>query len=130
MYRALVLKESLARDWPSVGQVGGRLIGEYPYLLDGSERVTVIEMLVTDGAVGAVIDGLKDALKPRRFYAHIVGATELFAIFPGASIRIGRGDPVAAAVAQEVGTSLDIPLRQMRFLEMFEVDHPDAVGAS
>lgn len=125
--RGIVLKEGL---------VGGALpmpmpatvVRRYPYRLDGRIPVEVIELAVSPQRTAAVAMRLAEALLPRRFYAHLVGEDRMYVCFPNCVVLVHRGDSASVRQAQEIGTRFDIPLRQMRFGEMFDRDHPDAVA--
>jgi len=43
-------------------------------------------------------------------------------------VVVHRGDDNSVRQAQEIGARFGIPARQMRFAEMFDNDHPDAVA--
>lgn len=122
--RGIVLKESL---------VGGELpmpmsavvVRRYPYLLDGHLPVEVVALAVTRERTLVVAMQLAEALLPERFYAHLVDDSRMYVCFPNCVVSVSRGDAASVQRAQEIGASFDIPLRQMRFAEMFDGDHPD-----
>ena len=124
--RGIVLKQSL---------IGGELpmplsatvVRRYPYLLDGRTPVEVIELVVTRERTLAVAMQLAQALVPERFYAHLVDDTRMYVCFPNCVVQVQRGDEGSVRQAQDIGTRFGIPVRQMRFGEMFDNDHPDAV---
>jgi len=126
--RGIVLKESL---------VGGSLplpfpamvVRRYPHLLDRKVPVEVIEFTVAPARVAEVALQLARAIVPERFYAHLLDDTTMIVVFPRCVLQIARDDAAGAERAQQVGELFGIPRRQMRFLEMFTTDHPDAQPA-
>lgn len=100
----------------------------YPYMLDRRIPVEVIELTVPDREALAVAMQLAQHLLPERYYAHVVGETRMYVAFPGCVALIARDDAEAAQRAQRIGQGFSIPLRQMRFIEMFDNDHPDAAA--
>ncbi|HEY7483622.1 MAG TPA: hypothetical protein VH912_04100 [Streptosporangiaceae bacterium] len=124
--RGIVFRESLvAGSLPA--EPPATVARRYRYLLDGTFPVEVIELRVAARAAPALAMRLAEALHPARYYAHIVGADRMYVIFPSCVAIVRRGDAESAGRAQEVGRRFGIPMRQMRFLEMFEIDHPDAL---
>jgi hypothetical protein len=125
--RGIVLKQSL---------IGGELpmplsatvVRRYPYLLDGRTPVEVIELIVTRERTLPVAMQLAQALLPKGFYAHLFDDARMLVCFPNCVVRIQRGDEELARQAQDIGGRFGIPARQMRFAEMFDNDHPDAVA--
>jgi hypothetical protein len=125
----IVLRESLigtALPMPMPATV----VRRYPYLLDGRTPVEVIELAVTRDRTLAVAMQLAQALLPERFYAHLVDETCMYVCFPNCLVLVRRGDDGSVRLAQEIGTRFNIPARQMRFGEMFDNDHPDAVASA
>ena len=56
--------------------------------------------------------------------------TRMYVCFPNCLVLVRRGDEASVRQAQEIGARFGIPVRQMRFGEMFDNDHPDAVVAA
>lgn len=123
--RGIVLRESLADGvlplpFPAV------VVRSYPHLLDRRIPVEVIELTVTRPRAADIALRLAGVMLPRGFYAHLVDDTDMIVIFPRCVLQIPRGDEGAARTARRVGSLFGIPDRQMRFQEMFSVDHPDS----
>lgn len=123
--RGIVLRESLA---------GGELplpfravvVNRYAHLLDRRLPVEVIELTTTRQRAPEVALQLASVILPQGFYAHLLDDTSMIVVFPRCVLEIPRGDEDAAAAARRVGALYGIPDRQMRFQEMFTVDHPDS----
>jgi hypothetical protein len=121
--RALVITESLAGG---VLPPGVRALHErrYPHDLDGSP-IEIIELDVRAEDAEEAAAALAGVLLPRGWYAHLVDAERMIVAFPGEVVSIRRGDASDVDRAQATGLRFGIPMHQMRFAEMFEVDHPD-----
>jgi hypothetical protein len=126
MVRGIVLRESLV-DGVLPMPMSATVVRRYPHLLDGRTPVEVIELAVTRDRTLAVAMQLAQALLPERFYAHLVDDTRMYVCFPNCLVVVHRGDDDSIRQAQEIGARFGIPARQMRFGEMFDNDHPDAV---
>jgi hypothetical protein len=50
----------------------------------------------------------------------------MYISFPNCLAYLARNDAQGERQVHAIGQTFDIPVSQMRFLEMFEVDHPDA----
>ncbi|MGQ0776167.1 MAG: hypothetical protein ACT4NY_17365 [Pseudonocardiales bacterium] len=126
--RGIVLKESLVHgDLPM--PMSATVVRRYPYLLDGRMPVEVIELAVTRKWVLAVAMQIAEALLPGRFYAHLLDSARMYVCFPNCLVLVQRGENDSVQRAQEIGTRFGIPIRQMRFAEMFDRDHPDAAAS-
>jgi hypothetical protein len=123
--RAVVIIESL-RDRKLPDQFHGIPIREYEHPLDDTTTVTIAEFTVAERH--ALDSGmvLARSLLPTRFYAHLHSDKALLIAFPDVLVWLGWDDAEGERRAQAIGGIFDIPLSQMRFLEMFETDHPDA----
>ena len=126
--RAVVIRESLDSGELPTG-LSGRLLKSYPHLLDESTEIEIVELEVDEEHALAGDMLLARVLLPRHYYAHVLGEDTMYVAFPNCVSLVGRGEPQTAARAQEIGRLFDIPLSQMRFQEMFDVDHPDALEA-
>lgn len=127
--RGIVLRESLAGGALPM-PMPATVVRRYPYLLDGRTPVEVIELAVTHERALAVAMQLAQALLPERFYAHLLDDMRMYVCFPNCLVVVHRGDEASIRQAQEIGARFGIPARQMRFGEMFDNDHPDAVVAA
>jgi hypothetical protein len=123
MIRGLVFKEGL-REGELPGGVRERK--RYPHLLDRRIPVEVIEFDCPEDGLAGACAALRSALVPRGYYAHLLAGPVMHVIFPSRVVTIGYPSEDDAHLAQEAGVEAGVPLRQMRFLEMFTVDHPDA----
>jgi len=87
--------------------------------------IEIVEIDVSDENALTVARILAESLLPTRVYAHLLGERLMIVILPGVLAFVHRDDPQSATRAQRIGSLFDIPLAQMQFLEMFDVDHPD-----
>ncbi|WP_433635551.1 hypothetical protein [Nocardia sp. CA-120079] len=123
--RGIVLRESLpGRSLPL--ELPAIVVRRYPHLLDRRMPVDVLELQVTTHRASDVAFRLASVLLPQGFYAHLVDERMMIVIFPRCVVQIPRGDEAAADTARRIGALYGIPERQMRFQEMFTVDHPDS----
>ncbi|WP_433717110.1 hypothetical protein ACQP2U_42715 (plasmid) [Nocardia sp. CA-084685] len=123
--RGIVLRESLpGHNLPL--ELPAIVVRRYPHLLDRRIPVNVLELQVTSYRASDVAFRLASVLLPQGFYAHLVDERMMIVIFPRCVIQIPRGDEAAADTARRVGALYGIPDRQMRFQEMFTIDHPDS----
>lgn len=125
MIRAIVIKESL-RDGELPPSFFGTRVREYQHPLDEDTVITIVELAVAEQDALEAGMALSRNLVPRLYYAHLVNEQSMYISFPNCLVRLDRGDEDGQRQAQAVGETFDVPLSQMRFLEMFEVDHPDA----
>lgn len=122
--RALVITESLAGGTLPSAVRAIRERRRYPYDLDGT-RIEIIELDISGDDVEVAATALGAALLPRGWYAHLLDAEHMIVVFPGEVIRIDRGDAQDVARAQDAGRRVGVPMHQMRFNEMFDIDHPE-----
>lgn len=126
--RAVVIRESLkGGDLPT--GLRGRFLEAYRHLLDETSEIEIVELVVDEQEALADAMLLATALLPKYFYAHVLGEDTMYIAFPQCVVLVRRDEPTTAERAQAIGRLFDIPLSQMRFQEMFDVDHPDAPGA-
>lgn len=122
--RAIIIRESLrGRELPDSIRAGE--FREYPHALGGKQPVTIVECEVGRGAAPQLAVALSDLLLAEKFYAHIVDSERMLIAFPKTVVQIERGDKAGEGIAKKIGALFSIPDEQMRFLAMFEVDHPD-----
>lgn len=127
--RAVVIRESLKGGELPAG-LRGRFLRKYPHLLDETTEIEIVELIVDEQHALGNAMLLAAALLPKRYYAHVLGEDEMYIAFPDCVASVRRAEPETAEQAQTIGRLLfDIPLSQMRFIEMFDVDHPDSVGS-
>jgi hypothetical protein len=129
MMRGIVLRESLVNGALPM-PMPATVVRRYPYLLDGRTPVEVIELAVTQRHALVVAMQFAEALLPEGFYSHLLDDTRMYVCFPHCLVLVRRGDEASVRQAQEIGARFGIPVRQMRFGEMFDNDHPDAVVAA
>jgi hypothetical protein len=122
--RAIIIMDSL-RDGILPPTLVGRLTRTYQHPVGGLPT-TIAEARVPQGILGRVLLDLSGALRSEGYYAHVRTEECLFVCFPGVIVCVPKGNEAAAGRAQEIGGMFGIRLAQMRFLEMFTVDHPDA----
>lgn len=125
MMRVIIIKESLKGGDLSPDFYGTR-VREYRHLLDEGTMVTIIELAVAERHALDAGMALSRKLLPKKFYAHLRGNQSMYIAFPNCLVCLDRGDAEGERQVQVIGETFDIPMSQMRFLEMFEVDHPDA----
>lgn len=123
--RAVIIKESLKGGILPPG-FSGTLTREYQHLLDADTTVTIIELVVAEQHALEAGMALPRVLLPRRYYAHLINEGSMYIAFPNCVVQLERGDADGQRQAQAIGRTFEIPLSQMRFLEMFDMDHPDA----
>ncbi len=124
-FRTVVIRESLVgRELPA--DLRGTVTREYPHLLDEATPINIIELDVEPGAALDAAMQLAGALLPTKYYAHLLSELEMYIAFPNTVVRLQHGDDQGTRQAQAIGRTFAIPDEQMRFLEMFDVDHPDA----
>lgn len=123
--RAIIIKESLKGDELPLNSPGTRVC-EYRHQLDEDTMVTIIELAVAERHALAVGMALSRKLLPRKYYAHLLNDQSMYIAFPNCLVHLDRDDAEGERQAHAIGQTFDIPVLQMRFLEMFEVDHPDA----
>jgi hypothetical protein len=123
--RAIIIKESLEGGALPQNFYGTR-VKEYKHELDENTPITIIELAVAERhALDAGI-ALARKLLPKKFYAHLLNDQSMYIAFPNCLVHLARGDEAGEHQAHAIGQTFEVPLSQMRFLEMFETDHPDA----
>jgi len=125
MMRAIIIKESLKAGKLPAGFYGTR-VNEYQHPLDEDTIITIIELAVAEQHALDAAMALARILLPRLYYAHLINDQAMYIAFPNCVTYLARGDEAGQQQARAIGGTFDIPVTQMRFLEMFEVDHPDA----
>jgi hypothetical protein len=124
MMRGIVLLDSLVdRQLPD--RMRACVRHRYGHLLGGELPVEVVELSIQPHHAAELALQLAERLLPERFYCHILTNDLMYVIFPGIVAIVRRADPVSITTAQQVGERFNIPLKQMRFGEMFDKDHPD-----
>ncbi len=122
--RAIVIKESMVTDTtPSL--LSRSVVREYSLDLDRTTPVTIVEYDVSSEDGDALALELSRLLKKERFYAHFVDDERMLVVFPRIVVEVRRDDPRDERIAQQVGSLFSVPDHQMRFLAMFDKDHPD-----
>lgn len=122
--RAIIIKESL-KDGELPPTFYGTRVREYRLQLDEDTMVTISELAVAERHALDAGMALSRKLLPRLYYAHLINDQSMYIAFPNCLVHLERGDEDCERQAQAIGQTFDIPLAHMRFLEMFEVDHPD-----
>ncbi len=125
MVRAIIIKESL-RDGELPPNFYGTQEREYRHARDENTMITIVELAIGGRHVLDAGMALSRRLLSRRYYAHLINDQSMYIVFPNCLVYLERDDEDGERQAQAIGQTFDIPVSQMRFLEMFEVDHPDA----
>jgi hypothetical protein len=125
--RAIIVMESL-KDPGLMKEIPGKEICRYPLPLNDGP-VEVVEIDIANDDVLAVCILLADSLLPERYFAQLQDSTRMHVIFPSGIALVRRGDQTSEEIAQKIGSIFGIPRSQMRFLEMFENNHPDVADA-
>jgi hypothetical protein len=123
-WRGLVIAESLAEGALPV-TFCGRVVGREEHALDEATPVVILEVTVAADDIERAVDQLAGRLRSPGWYAHFVKDDEMIVALPGEHTRLSRGDQTALARAQAAAARHGVPTSQMRFDEMFDVDHPD-----
>jgi hypothetical protein len=122
--RAIIIQESL-KDGELPTDFYGTRAREYKHLLDENTPITIVELAVAERHALDAGMALARKLLPRKYYAHLLNDQSMYIAFPNCLVHLDRGDAAGERQAHAIGQTFDIPLEQMRFLEMFETDHPD-----
>ena len=121
--RGIVLRQSLRSEgipkW-----LTKHVTGQHEHLLGGVQMVDVLELSVHGDDVPAVGMKLSKELQDSGFYTHFVTPCALLVVFPKCIVLVDRGDGEGAERCRRIGASFGLPADQMRFEELFEVDHP------
>lgn len=123
--RAIIIKESLKGGELPLNFSGTRVC-EYRHPLDEDTMVTIIELAVAERHALDAGMALSRKLLPRNYYAHLFNDQSMYIAFPNCLVHLDRDDADGERQVHAIGQTFEIPVSQMRFLEMFEVDHPDA----
>jgi hypothetical protein len=123
--RAIIIKESL-KDGELPPNFSGTRVREYRHPLDEDTMVTIIELAVTERNALDAGMALSRKLLPKKYYAHLLNDQSMYIAFPNCLVNLDRDDAEVECQVHAIGQTFGIPVSQMRFLEMFEVDHPDA----
>jgi hypothetical protein len=123
--RAIIIRESLqGGELPS--NFYGTRVREYQHMLDEDTPITIIELAVVEQHALDAGMALSRKLLPRKFYAHLLNDQSMYIAFPNCLVHLDRDDAEGELQVHAIGQTFDVPVSQMRFLEMFEVDHPDS----
>lgn len=123
--RAIIIKESLKGGELPPDFYGTR-VREYQHMLDDHTPITIIELTMAERHALSAGMALSCKLLPKKFYAHLRGDESMYICFPNCLVHLDRDDTEGERQVHAIGQTFDVPVSQMRFLEMFEVDHPDA----
>lgn len=123
--RVIIIKESLEGGELPQDFYGTR-VKEYKHELDEDTPITIIELAVAERHAPDAGMALARKLLPKKFYAHLLNDESMYVVFPDCLVHLTRGDEAGERQAHAIGETFDVPRSQMRFLEMFETDHPDA----
>jgi hypothetical protein len=123
--RAIIIRESLQGGELPANFYGTR-VREYQHMLDEDTPITITELAVAEQHALDAGMALSRKLLPRKFYAHLLNDQSMYIAFPNCLVHLDRDDAEGELQAHAIGQTFDVPVSQMRFLEMFEVDHPDS----
>jgi len=101
------------------------LSGSHQHNLGGQIDVEVLELLVERNNFMNVMWNISKTLKSKRFYAHFIDGSDIYVVFPTCLAVVSEGDELSLHRAQVIGSTFEIPIKEMRFLELFRVDHPN-----
>jgi hypothetical protein len=125
MMRAIIIKEGLQGGELPLSFYGTR-VRDYRHPLDEDTMITIVELAVAERHALDAGMALSRKLLPRLYYAHLINDQAMYIAFPNCLVHLACGDEDGERQAQAIGQIFGVPLSQMRFLEMFQIDHPDA----
>ena len=122
--RALVVVESLAvalPDWWSSRQIVSRI-----HKLRTLGEVRIVEYQIQQSEIPSAASELTKSIKPKRYYAHIVGERDMIVCFPNVVVYLNRSScSDEFDICRKIGEIFSIPGEEMKFEQMFDEDHPD-----
>lgn len=123
--RGLVLRQSLlAEELPN--SLRHFVVNTHDHLLGGKKSVEVLILECEGTQLLSLVDKLSRMIKKSGFYAHFIVASSLmYVVFPFCIVSIQRDNPATAELARKVGALFNIPQNEMKFEQLFEVDHPN-----
>ena len=124
--RAIVICESLLSR-PPVLELS-QCTARYLHNLDRIEQVWLEEHELRREDRWGVAGEIASVLRSPGWYAHLHCGDTLIVAYPSIVVEVRRGDAASAELCRRIGTLFDVPAEQMRFEEMFQVDHPDKIS--
>ncbi len=121
---AIVLLESMTNgDIPSI--LGSMVVRRYSHYLRGNAPSNIARLEFGGDQLATVLFALSQALKPEKYYSHVVMDNEMYVVLPGAFVRITRGDRESLERAVALAISYNVSPAHTAFKAMFEFDHPE-----
>lgn len=121
---AIVLLESMINgDIPSI--LGPLVARRYSHYLRGTAPSDIARLEFGRDQLATVLFALSQALKPEKYYSHVVMDNEMYVVLPGAFVRINRGDRESLERAVALAISYKVSPAHTTFKAMFEFDHPE-----
>ena len=125
--RGIVLRQSLqTKVLPE--EITRWVADKHAHLLSGKDEVEVLVLLCPCQDLWQLLSTLARQLKPTRYYAHIVSGDTMYVVFSSCIVQLARGDQVMAQRAREIGAVYGVPDVEMKFEQLFEVDHPNVTA--
>lgn len=125
--RGIVLRQSLQTEvLPE--EITRWVADEHAHLLSGKDAVDVLVLLCPYQDLCQLLATLARQLKPTRYYAHFVSGDTMYVVFPSCIVLVARGDEVMAQRARDIGAVYRVPDVEMKFEQLFEVDHPNVTA--
>jgi hypothetical protein len=101
------------------------VVDKHTHLLGGTELVDVLVLQCSDYELLPLLTVVAQQIKPNRYYAHFIYGSIMYVVFPLCIVLVSRNDKITAQQARVIGSIFGIPAEQMKFEQLFEVDHPD-----
>lgn len=125
--RGLVLRQSLQQEvLPE--EIATWVADEHMHLLSGEDAVDVLVLLCPHQDLWPLLTTLARQMKPTCYYAHFVSGDTMYVVFPSCIVLVMRGDNVTAQRARDIGAVFGVRDVEMKFEQLFEVDHPNVTS--
>lgn len=125
--RGLVVRQSLVSS--ELPETLTRFVtNEHTHLLSGTEPVDIVVLQCREDELWPLLTVLARQLKPTRYFAHFISGSTMYVVFPSCIVLVSRNDQATAKRAREIGAIFGIPNMEMKFEQMFELDHPDVLA--
>ncbi|PCH73958.1 MAG: hypothetical protein COC12_04345 [Rhodobacteraceae bacterium] len=124
MLKAILLLESM-KSVEVPESVEEFVSSRYEHHLGREQLAQVAKLTFPRSKLDYVVFELSRNLRARHYYAHIVAGDEMYVVFPGAHVKISRGNDDDVRRAQLMGSSYEVNPENMSFRMMFDVDHPE-----
>lgn len=125
--RGIVLRQSLQTEvLPE--EIARWVADQHPHLLSGKDEVDVLVLLCPHQELWELLVTLARQLKPTRYYAHFVSGDTMYVVFPSCIALLARDDELTAHRARDIGAVYGIPDVEMKFEQLFKMDHPNVTA--